>query len=115
MSFTAPALRKSARLCADTRATPFNAALAEGSLPRAISRHHIIQDARYLKGVARALARAAAAAPAAAAGAQFAAANAGAITVERRLHAHYMDFCGCEATTAPRPRQRLSATIRPAF
>ncbi len=107
MSFTEAALRANAGLCADIRAMPFNRALADGSLPAAIFRHYIIQDAHYLDGFARALARAAAGAPDAEAVARLAGAAAGAIAVERQLHAHYMGLYGVDAAdfaaTPPSP------------
>ena len=99
MSFTQQVLQENARLCADIRAMPFNRELADGSLPQATFRHYIIQDAHYLEGFARALARAAAGAPDAEAVAQLAGSGAGAIAVERELHAHYMGLFGVDAQT----------------
>ena len=99
MSFTETVLHENARLCADIRAMPFNRALADGSLPRAVFQHYIVQDAHYLEGFARALARAAAGAPDAEAVAQLAGSGAGAIAVERQLHAHYMGLFGVDAQT----------------
>ena len=78
---------------------PFNRALADGSLPQAVFQHYIVQDAHYLDGLARALARAAAGAPDAEAVAQLAGAGAGAIAEERQLHAHYMGLFGVDAQT----------------
>lgn len=99
MSFTETVLAENARLCADIRAMPFNRALADGSLPQDVFRHYIIQDAHYLEGFARALARAAASAPDAEAVAQLASSGAGAIAVERELHAHYMGLFGVDPET----------------
>jgi thiaminase/transcriptional activator TenA len=107
MSFTATALEENARRCADIRAMPFNARLADGALPLAVFRRYVVQDAHYLEGFARALARAAAVAPDAEAVAQLSGAAAGAIAVERRLHAHYMALYGIDAAafaaTEPSP------------
>ena len=107
MSFTESVLAENARLCADIRAMPFNRALADGSLPQKVFRHYIIQDAHYLEGFARALASAATSAPDAEAVAQLAGSGAGAIAVERELHAHYMGLFGVDpgtfAATPPSP------------
>jgi thiaminase/transcriptional activator TenA len=99
MSFIETVLQENARLCADIRAMPFNRALADGSLPQAVFQHYIIQDAHYLEGFARALARAAAGAPDAGSVAQLAGSGAGAIAVERQLHGHYMALFGVDAQT----------------
>ncbi len=107
MTFTQTVLDENARLCADIRAMPFNVALADGTLPPEIFRHYIIQDAHYLEGFARALARAAVGAPDAEAVAQLAGSGAGAIAVERQLHAHYLELYGVDAeafaVTPPTP------------
>ncbi|MGF1658630.1 MAG: thiaminase II [Rubrimonas sp.] len=107
MSFTETALRENARLCADIRAMPFNRALADGSLEQAVFQHYVLQDAHYLEGFARALACAAARAPDAEAVAQLSGAAAGAIAVERQLHAHFMGIYGVDsesfAATPPSP------------
>ncbi|OWY06211.1 thiaminase II [Thioclava sp. F1Mire-8] len=76
---------------------PFNRELAEGSLDRETFQGYIIQDAHYLEGFARALALAAAKAPDAPTVAQLAGSAAGAIAVERELHAHYMGLFGVSA------------------
>ncbi|WP_397542656.1 thiaminase II [Roseovarius salis] len=107
MSFTETVLEENAQLCADIRAMPFNRALADGTLPQEVFRHYIIQDAHYLEGFARALASAATSAPDAEAVAQLAGSGAGAIAVERQLHAHYMGLFGVDpaafAATPPSP------------
>ncbi len=107
MTFTDTVLAETAGLCADIRAMPFNTALADGSLPSETFRHYIIQDAHYLEGFARALAMTAAGAPDADAVAQLAGSGAGAIAVERELHAHYMGLYGVDdvrfAATPPSP------------
>ncbi len=107
MSFTETALAETATLCADIRAMPFNRALSAGALPRETFQRYIVQDAHYLEGFARALAQAAAGAPDAQAVAQLAGAGAGAIAVERALHAHYMGLYGVSAesfaVTPPSP------------
>jgi thiaminase/transcriptional activator TenA len=99
MSFTADVVEANAQRCADIRAMPFNARLADGTLPPEIFRRYVIQDAHYLEGFARALARAAAVAPDAAAVAQLSGAAAGAIAVERRLHEHYLALYVVDAAT----------------
>jgi thiaminase/transcriptional activator TenA len=99
MTFTETVLQDNARLCADIRAMPFNRAVADGSLPQEVFRYYIIQDAHYLEGFARALARAAAGAPDADAVARLAASGASAIAVERQLHAHFMGLYGVDAET----------------
>ncbi len=99
MSFTADVVEANAQRCADIRAMPFNARLADGTLPPEVFRRYVIQDAHYLEGFARALARAAAVAPDAAAVAQLSGAAAGAIAVERRLHEHYLALYGVDAAT----------------
>ena len=99
MSFTEAALAGTADLCAAIRAMPFNAALADGTLPAETFRHSMIQDAHYLEGFARALALAAARAPEADGVRQLAASAAGAIAVERQLHEHYLALYGVSAET----------------
>ncbi len=70
-------------------AMPFNAELADGSLPIDAFRRYIIQDAHYLEGFSRALALTAARAPGADQVAMLAGSAAGAIHVERSLHETY--------------------------
>lgn len=94
MSFMARALARTEPLCAAIRNMPFNRGLADGSLPRDVFRHYIIQDAHYLEGFARALALAAGRAPDAQAVGQLAASAAGTLQAERELHAHYMGLFG---------------------
>lgn len=107
MSFVETVLQENADLCAAIRAMPFNRALADGTLPAEVFQNYIIQDAHYLEGFARALALAASAAPDADAVAQLAGSRAGALHVERDLHAHYMGLFGVTAadfnTTPPTP------------
>lgn len=79
------------------REMAFNRELAAGSLPAETFQGYIVQDAHYLVGFGRALALAAARAPDAEALMQLAGASAGAIAVERRLHAHYMELFGVSA------------------
>lgn len=107
MSFTTTVLDRTADLCAAIRDMPFNRALADGTLPQETFRHYIIQDAHYLEGFARALAMAGARAPQAEDVLQLAQSAAGAIAVERQLHAHYMGLFGVSAesfaATPPSP------------
>jgi thiaminase (transcriptional activator TenA) len=68
-------------------AHPFIAGLTEGSLPRDVFAHYVVQDAHYLVDYARALAVVGAKAPDEQAIAMFAGHARGAIEVERSLHA----------------------------
>ena len=107
MPFVDAVLADTADLCAAIRAMPFNRALADGSLPPEVFRHYMIQDAHYLEGFARALALAGAKAPEAEDVRQLAESAAGAIAVERQLHAHYLGLYGVTpetfAATPPTP------------
>lgn len=107
MSFTQTTLTKTADLCREIRAMPFNRALADGTLPAQVFQHYIIQDAHYLEGFARALALTASRAPDACGVQQLAQSAAGCIAVERQLHAHYFDRFGVSAdafdATPPTP------------
>lgn len=105
MSFTQTAIARTQALCAAIRAMPFNRTLADGSLPRDVFRHYMIQDAHYLEGFARALALTSARAPDADAVQQLAQSAAGAIAVERQMHAHYLGLFGVSA-------QEFAATPR---
>lgn len=105
MSFTKTVFEQTSDLCAIIRAMPFNRALANGSLPADVFRHYMIQDAHYLEGFARALAQTSARAPDADAVRQLAQSAAGAIAVERQMHAHYFGLFGVSAqefTATPR-------------
>ncbi|MCA1776947.1 MAG: thiaminase II [Loktanella sp.] len=105
MSFTQTVFDQTAELCATIRAMPFNRDLADGSLPRDVFRHYMIQDAHYLEGFARALAQTSARAPDADAVRQLAQSAAGAIAVERQMHDHYLGLFGVSAAefaTTPR-------------
>lgn len=97
MSFTKTVIDQTADLCAAIRAMPFNRALADGSLSPEVFRHYMIQDAHYLEGFARALALASARAPDADTVRQLAQSAAGAITVERHMHDHFLGLYGVTA------------------
>ncbi|AQS47338.1 thiaminase II [Thioclava nitratireducens] len=97
MSFAQDLAQATAPLRRQIHDMPFNRELAEGSLDRETFQGYIIQDAHYLEGFARALALAAAKAPDAPTVAQLAGSAAGAIAVERELHAHYMGLFGVSA------------------
>jgi thiaminase/transcriptional activator TenA len=74
-------------------AHPFIAGLTDGTLKRDAFRFYVVQDAHYLRDYARALAAAAARAPSEPDIAMFAQHAAGAIEVERSLHAGFFrDF-----------------------
>ncbi len=94
MSFTQTVIAQTTDLCATIRAMPFNRELAEGSLSPEVFRHYMIQDAHYLEGFARGLALTSARAPDADSVQQLAQSAAGAIAVERQMHAHYLGLFG---------------------
>lgn len=94
MSFTQELADHTHSLRRQIHAMPFNRALASGTLPSEIFQGYIIQDAHYLEGFARALSLAAAKAPEPETVAQLAGSAAGAIAVERQLHAHYLGLFG---------------------
>ncbi len=97
MSFTQTVIAQTADLCGAIRAMSFNRELADGSLCPQVFRHYMIQDAHYLEGFARALAITSARAPDADAVRQLAQSAAGAITVERQMHEHYLGAFGVSA------------------
>ena len=90
LSFSAQAWQRNADLYAATLALPFNQQLADGSLPRAVFQHYMVQDAHYLLAFGRALAVAAAKADGAQGVVQFAAAAQEAVVAERALHHSFM-------------------------
>ena len=94
MTLTADLATRTAPLLRQIHDMPFNRELAAGTLPAAVFQGYIIQDAHYLEGFARALALAAAKAPDPDSVAQLAGSAAGAIAVERQLHAHYLELFG---------------------
>ena len=94
MSFTDTLWSETAELQEAIRTMPFNAELAAGTLPPETFRGYIVQDAHYLEGFARALALAASRAPDPETVARLAGSAAGAIAVERQLHAQYMALYG---------------------
>ncbi|GAB2755716.1 thiaminase II [Salinifilum aidingensis] len=73
---------------------PFNAALADGSLPRDRFAFYIVQDGRYLVAFAQALAAAASRADESGDAAFLAGAAREAVVEERRLHAGYINELG---------------------
>lgn len=90
VSFSAQAWQRNARLYAATLALPFNQQLADGTLPRDVFQHYMVQDAHYLVAFGRALAVAAAKADGADGVVQFAAAAQEAVVAERALHHSFM-------------------------
>ena len=83
---------------------PFLAGLTNGELPREAFLFYVIQDAHYLRDYARALAVCAARAPEEADIQMFAEHAAGAIAVERELHAGFFAEAGiAEADVAATP------------
>jgi thiaminase (transcriptional activator TenA) len=75
---------------------PFLTGLTDGTLDEAAFRHYVIQDAHYLRDYARALSLCAAKADDEAGILMFARHAAGAIEVERELHAGFMDDWGID-------------------
>jgi thiaminase/transcriptional activator TenA len=75
-------------------AHPFIAGLTDGSLEREAFRFYVVQDAHYLREFARALAVAAARAPAEQEILMFSRHTAGALEVERSLHAGFFGAFG---------------------
>lgn len=93
MKFCDQAWQSNLPLFNATLALPFNQALANGSLPRDVFQHYMIQDAHYLVAFGRALAVAAGKADDAEGVVQFAAAAQEAVVAERALHHSFMrDF-----------------------
>jgi thiaminase/transcriptional activator TenA len=97
MSFSSDAWAANAALYENIRRMPFNAELADGTLPAAKFRHYIVQDAHYLIAFGRALAVAAAKADDPDGIVQFSEAAKVAIIVERALHADYFVRFGVSA------------------
>jgi thiaminase/transcriptional activator TenA len=88
-------------------AHPFLAGLTDGSLPRESFRHFVVQDALYLVDYARALALVGAKGPDEKAVAMFTAHAAGALEVERSLHAGLLGELGVA------PEAMRSASVTP--
>lgn len=89
-TFSQQAWQQNLALFEATLALPFNQTLADGSLPRDVFQHYMIQDAHYLVAFGRALAVAAAKADDAPGVVQFAAAAQEAVVAERELHQSFM-------------------------
>jgi thiaminase (transcriptional activator TenA) len=92
---------------------PFIAGLTDGSLDRAAFRFYVIQDAHYLREFARALSVAAARAPEERDIAMFNEHAAGAIAVERELHASFFSEFGLsenEVASTPMAPTNLAYT-----
>lgn len=85
--FRARVERASAPVREAVDALPFLAALGDGTLPPAVFRHYLEQDACYLREYARALALLAARAPEPEHASAWAGSAAGAVAAERELHA----------------------------
>ncbi|WP_420394401.1 thiaminase II [Acuticoccus sp.] len=99
MSFSATAWLRSEAAYEAIRTMPFNAGLADGTLPRETFEHYIVQDAHYLVGFGRALAIAAAKAPHPDRIVQFCDAAKEAIVVERALHGSFFEEWGITSNT----------------
>ncbi len=97
MAFSDTIWNKTSDVYREIVAMPFNKELGEGTLSPAAFRHYIVQDAHYLEGFSRALALAAARARTADQIAMLANSAAGAIQVERGLHANYFKMFGVSA------------------
>lgn len=102
MSFSHDAWSQNAAAYEAIRMMPFNAALADGTLPQETFRHYIVQDAHYLVGFGRALTLAAAKAPSPERLIQFAEAGKEVLVEERALHAGYFAKWGIDADTFAR-------------
>lgn len=89
-SFCTEAWQRNQPLFNETLQLPFNQALADGTLPRQVFQHYMIQDAHYLIAFGRALAVAAGKADDADGIVQFAAAAQEAVVAERELHHSFM-------------------------
>lgn len=89
-SFCSEAWQRNLPLFHNTLQLPFNQALANGTLPRAVFQHYMVQDAHYLVAFGRALALAAGKADDADGIVQFAAAAQEAVAAERELHDSFM-------------------------
>jgi thiaminase/transcriptional activator TenA len=98
-TFSAAAWRRNLPLYEKIRDMPFNQELLQGVLAIERFRHYIIQDAHYLVGFAQALAVAAVKSDHPDHIVQFADAAAGAIVVERELHANYFRQFGISTET----------------
>jgi thiaminase (transcriptional activator TenA) len=96
---------KSAHLRQAIRDMAFNRELARGTLPREKFQFYMLQDSIYLEAYARALSLASAKAPDTGAMLEFSGAAAGAIQVERALHAGFFREFGIGETerTATEP------------
>jgi len=77
-------------------AHPFLRGLTDGSLPEEAFRHYVVQDAHYLRDYARALAVCGARAPDEDAVVMFCEHAAGAVEVERALHASFLADWGLD-------------------
>ena len=75
-------------------AHPFLTGLTDGSLPRTVFEHYVVQDSHYLRDYARALALCAAKAPDEQTTAMFADHARGCIAVERLMHTEFLDHLG---------------------
>lgn len=112
---------------------PFNRALAAGTLSRQQFVFYLVQDSRYLVAFSRALALASTRAPSADAAAFLVGGAHNALSVERTLHADYLDAVGApadgigaapsclayasylEATAANRPYPVVVAALLPCY
>jgi thiaminase/transcriptional activator TenA len=101
-TFSTGAWRRNLLLYEKIRDMPFNRELLQGVLAIERFRHYIIQDAHYLVGFAQALAVASAKSDHPDHIVQFAHAAAGAIVVERELHANYFRQFGISTQTVDR-------------
>lgn len=100
MSFSDDLWRGVAPIYAKILDHPFNREFTDGSLPRPVFQHYMLEDARYLNGFGRALALCAARAPDNDAMTFLASAGREAIVVERALHEEFFGRFGLDATDA---------------
>jgi thiaminase (transcriptional activator TenA) len=103
MSFCAEVWEKIAPIRRAVQAHPFLQGLADGSLPRAVFQHYIVQDSHYLADYARVLALVSARAPDAAARLEFSDGAKVAVQVEAALHQNFFAEYGVVQVAPPSP------------
>jgi thiaminase (transcriptional activator TenA) len=103
MSFCEEAWECIAPIRAAIYAHPFLHGLADGSLPRPLFQHYIVQDSHYLADYARVLALVSARAPDAAARLEFSDGAKVAVQVEAALHQNFFAQYGVSQSTPPSP------------
>jgi thiaminase (transcriptional activator TenA) len=103
MSFCAAAWDHISAIRTAIHTHPFLQGLADGSLPRAVFQHYIVQDSHYLSDYARVLALVSARAPDPAAQLEFSDGAKVAVQVEAALHQSFFAEYGVSGSQAPSP------------